>query len=361
MTDFKDSPKGWCGACCCCFWTIFIIVLLADSGHKIEEGYIGIYYKNGALQDGFTEPGIHFKSPFVSTVKMINVRKSTEELDSCPCVTQDGIQNSFDGIQVLNQVMRTTVVDVVRNFGSEFKKDLIYDRVAEQIVLFCANHTIDEVYNEMFLDVTPYVWAGLEAGIEKLATGAIEVMNIVVPKPNIPADIASNYKEVKVKWTEQLVATQEQATQEILKATEEMIAIADANRERNVTLIEKDTELQQKVADAQRQAEILALEVEMSITESLGLKNVTEINAEIAEIERTAEADLVLYEMQELAKANLLLFTDEYVQLELAKSMATNTKFFFSGDDSVVGSMLGGFFGGAFDPLTQSPTQSPTD
>ena len=38
---------------------------------------------------------------------------------------------------------------------------------------------------------------------------AIEILNLVVPKPDIPHDIAQNYKKVKVQWTEQLVATQE--------------------------------------------------------------------------------------------------------------------------------------------------------
>ena len=45
-------------------------------------------------------------------------------------------------------------------------------------------------------------------------------MNLVVAKPNIPQDIARNYKQVKVQWTEQLVATQQQKTERIKKETE---------------------------------------------------------------------------------------------------------------------------------------------
>ena len=48
----------------------------------------------------------------------------------------------------------------------------------------------------------------------------IEILNLVVPKPDIPADIAKNYKQVKVQWTEQLVATQQQKTEKIKKETE---------------------------------------------------------------------------------------------------------------------------------------------
>ena len=42
-------------------------------------------------------------------------------------------------------------------------------------------------------------------------------------------------KKVKVQWTQQLVAVQEQKTEEIKKQTELMKALADANREKEVT------------------------------------------------------------------------------------------------------------------------------
>ena len=32
--------------------------------------------------------------------------------------------------------------------------------------------------------------------IERLGNGGMEILNMVIPKPNIPADIAVNYKQV---------------------------------------------------------------------------------------------------------------------------------------------------------------------
>ena len=46
--------------------------------------------------------------------------------------------------------------------------------------------------------------------ISRLGDGGINLLNLVIPKPDIPNDIANNYKRVKVQWTEQLVATQVQ-------------------------------------------------------------------------------------------------------------------------------------------------------
>ena len=60
----------------------------------------------------------------------------------------------------------------------------------------------------------------MRTSISRLGEDGIEVLNLVVPKPEIPADIAHNYKQVKVQWTEQLVANQTQKTEEIKKKTE---------------------------------------------------------------------------------------------------------------------------------------------
>ena len=97
----------------------------------------------------------------------------------------------------------------------EFKRVLIYDRIAEDLRIFCANHTIDEVYNSMFLDIVEKVKIDVEDSIQRLGQNGVKILNLVVPKPDIPDDIAENYKKVKVQWTEQLVAQQEQKTAKI--------------------------------------------------------------------------------------------------------------------------------------------------
>ena len=51
--------------------------------------------------------------------------------------------------------------------------------------------------------------------------------------------IAANYKAVKVQWTEQLVATQQQKTEKIKKETQSIKALLDAEREKDVLEIGK--------------------------------------------------------------------------------------------------------------------------
>ena len=72
----------------------------------------------------------------------------------------------------------------------------------------------------MFLDIVANVKGNVKSSIRRLGEDGIEILNLVIPKPEIPLDIAQNYKQVKVQWTEQLVATQQQKTERIKKETE---------------------------------------------------------------------------------------------------------------------------------------------
>ena len=45
----------------------------------------------------------------------------------------------------------------------------------------------------------------LEKGIEKLG-GGVKIINLVIPKPEIPQDIANNYKQVEEQYNKEVIA-----------------------------------------------------------------------------------------------------------------------------------------------------------
>ena len=90
-------------------------------------------------------------------------------------------------------------MNLVRKFGIKFRESLIFDRVKEELRIFCANNTIDDVYNTKFLQIVKTIEINLITSIERLGEGGIEILNLVVSKPDIPEDIAQNYKQVKLK------------------------------------------------------------------------------------------------------------------------------------------------------------------
>ena len=247
------------------FVLVFTAVVIVDSIHTIEEGNVGIYFVQGALGSDYTTPGVHWSIPFVTTIEEITIRPQTETLEPISTVTKDGIQNTFHNIQVLSNVEIGSLIDLIRKFGMNFRHALIYDRVSEELRTFCANSTIDEVrilqlsllvslfenvyfqvYNTKFLDIVSQVKIQVEKSITRLGMNGIKILNLVIPKPDIPRDIAANYKAVKVQWTDQLVAKQRQITEKIRKETESIKAMLDAEREKNVTKITLEKALLQK-------------------------------------------------------------------------------------------------------------------
>ena len=97
---------------------IFIIIAaLISSIHRVHEGNVALYYRNGALLPDYSGPGVHTCTPFVTTVLQvrivihrefpvvrvecqITVRPETKILDPMKCTTKDGVSNVFKNVQV---------------------------------------------------------------------------------------------------------------------------------------------------------------------------------------------------------------------------------------------------------------------
>lgn len=314
----------------CKISSVVLVVLLAifiacmvDSVHKIHEGNVGIYYRYGALRDKVTEPGVHFTMPFMESYKEIQIRPETVQLEPVLAITKDGIENTFREINVITTVQKSKLHQMVKDFGVDFKRTLVYDRVKEDLRIFCANHTIDDVYNRKFLEIVQRVKENVMISITRLGNDGIDILNLVVPKPEIPPDIAHNYKQVKVQWTEQLVATQQQKTESIKKETEQIKAVADANRQKAV----------------------LEIKIQERLIEKEGEKEASEINNQIQKAAENTKADIEKYALEQEARANEALYSDKYIKLNLAKSLSNNTKFYFSGQQSELGSLFNKILG----------------
>ena len=120
------------------------------------------------------------------------------------------------------------------------KKVLIYDRIAQGIQDFCANNSIDEVYNSRFVDLSQSVLESLSIAMAKLSDSGLNILNLFIPKPDIPPAIAANYREVKIEWTRQLVAQQKQKTEKINKETVLQNEVMDAERKKEVGRIRNE-------------------------------------------------------------------------------------------------------------------------
>ena len=168
------------------------------------------------------------------------------------------------------------------------------------------------------MDIVGNVKENVEKSIKRLGSNGISILNLVVPKPEIPKDIAANYKAVKVQWTEQLVAIQQQKTEQIKKETQSIKAILDAKREKDVLEIELEKQLLQKQKEKER----------------------NDLDIEIVKDREENIADIEAYKKEKQSEANKNLYSPEYIKLEMAKALSSNTKFYFSGENSALGGLL---------------------
>ena len=150
----------------------------------------------GALKNKINPPGVHWKIPFVTTIEEIAIRPITDTLALTKAVTKDSITVNFQGIQVISQVKREKLVGLIRTYGRDFRQTLVFDRIQEYLRIFCSKHEINQVYSTKFLEIVPFVKASVEKRLEELANNSIIILNMVIPKPDIPQDIANNYKAV---------------------------------------------------------------------------------------------------------------------------------------------------------------------
>ena len=72
----------------------YFIAMLAGF-HEVKEGYVGIYKRFGVLQKGLSNPGFHFRLPFVDNFMEMKVSIQTDVVKNIPCGTSNGTLVDF--------------------------------------------------------------------------------------------------------------------------------------------------------------------------------------------------------------------------------------------------------------------------
>jgi regulator of protease activity HflC (stomatin/prohibitin superfamily) len=67
-------------------FSLATVVVLYFTGcfHVIDYGYIGVYKRGGALLSSWTEPGLHFMIPFLTTYSPVQVTLQTDKVTDIP-------------------------------------------------------------------------------------------------------------------------------------------------------------------------------------------------------------------------------------------------------------------------------------
>eukprot|EP00055_Hartaetosiga_balthica_P003735 m.8837 g.8837 ORF g.8837 m.8837 type:complete len:339 (+) comp3269_c0_seq1:98-1114(+) len=285
----------------------FLIVNLGL--HQVHEGFVAIYYRNGALLKSTGTPGLNFMIPFLTTMKEVQVTLQTDEVQRVPCGTSGGVMIYFDRVEVVNILEQSAVLDTVKRYTVEYDKPLIFQKVHHELNQFCSSHTLQEVYIDYFDRIDEDLKTALERNLKEMAPG-LQVLGVRVTKPVIPESIRVNYEKMEAEKTKLLIATERQKVVEKEAETERKHAVIDA---------EKNAEVEQ----VRNMAKVSAKETQQKID---FIQNQMYLDKEKARV------DAEFYSQEKIAAGNKLQLTKEYLELVKYQSIAKNAKIFFGPD-----------------------------
>lgn len=82
------------------------VIAMLSGFHEVKEGYVGIYKRLGVLQPGLSDPGFHFRIPFLENFIEMKISIQTDVVKNIPCGTSNGTLVYFDRVEVVNKLKR---------------------------------------------------------------------------------------------------------------------------------------------------------------------------------------------------------------------------------------------------------------
>lgn len=274
---------------------IFALSCVFLGVHKIEEGHVGVYWRGGALVNRISGPGYHVMIPYLDSVELVQVTVQTDKVTNIPCGTSGGVMLWIDRVEVVNRLKTEYVYETIKNYTSNYDKIWIFDKIHHEINQFCSRHTLQEVYIDLFHTVDDRLAQALQEACNSWAPG-IEIIAIRITKPQIPESIRANYERMEAEKTRLLVTAEAQK-----------VAQMEAETAKKVATIK----LQQEIEAKESQKKIAFIEDEAYLHHQKTL------------------ADAEYYQLTQQANANKLKYTKEFLELEVVRAIANNTKIYF--------------------------------
>ncbi|KAA0717940.1 Erlin-1 [Triplophysa tibetana] len=287
----------------------FMAILLHSSIHKIEEGHLAVYYRGGALLTSPNGPGYHIMLPFITSYRSVQTTLQTDEIKNVPCGTSGGVMIYFDRIEVVNMLVPSAVIDIVKNYTADYDKTLIFNKIHHELNQFCSVHTLQEVYIELFDIIDENLKTALQKELNSMAPG-LTIQAVRVTKPKIPEAIRRNYELMEAEKTRLLITVQ---TQKVVEK-------------------EAETERKKAIIEAQKWAQVAEINFQQKVMEKETEKKISVIEDSAFLAREKARADAEYYTAAQFSESNRLKLTPEYLELMKYQAIAANSKIYFGQD-----------------------------
>ncbi|KAI3929902.1 hypothetical protein MKW98_004056 [Papaver atlanticum] len=118
--------------------------------YQVPEGHVGVYWRGGALLKTITDPGFHMKMPLITQFEPVQVTLQKDQVKDIPCGTKGGVMIYFEKIEVVNRLRKDYVYETLLNYGVQYDKLWIYDKIHHEINQFCSAQSLQQVYIDKF-------------------------------------------------------------------------------------------------------------------------------------------------------------------------------------------------------------------
>lgn len=296
------------------------ILSMVSSGigiHFIPEGHVGVLWRLGRLSASVYDPGLLMVFPVIDRVSFVQVTMQTDTITSIPCGTSGGVMLSFDRIEVVNRLKKSHVFRTIRDYGEQYDKLWVHDKIHHEINQFCSSHTLQEVYIEKFETLDESLALALQKDCDKYDTG-IEIIAVRVTKPQIPKQVEDNFKNIEAEKTQLVLVTQRQKVLEMEANTlaKKAKILAESDKDVQRVRVERD------LMEAEGKRTVATIESEISLQKAKSLSD-----AEAYHMMKIADAES--YRMSKMAEMNLRLLTPAFLQRLAIEAISNNTKMFF--------------------------------
>jgi len=223
---------------------VFVLVLFGapaffGSYYIVNPGERGVKITLGKMSDDFIKPGFGLKTPFITTIRTVNVQQDTQEA-AAECFSAD-LQQINIRLKVLYRIPETSAVSVLRDYaGSPYEK-LILPRVQEAIKETTALKTAQDIVKSR----EEIKSSALQAARQKVGS-FLTLEDLVIEDVAISRDLenAIEQKMVQQQEAEKAVFKKQQAQTDAetaiiqAKGQAEAIRIQGEALEKNPKLIE---------------------------------------------------------------------------------------------------------------------------
>ncbi len=202
-----------------------VLIVVANSFVIVNAGHTGVVVTLGKVNEGVLQEGMHFKTPFVQQVVMIDNRIVKLEVDT-EAFSKD-LQTVNTTLAINYRVDTAKSYSIYKNIGADYEAVLVVPAVNEVLKAITAQYTAEESVTNRAL-----ISDGLIEGLnEKLNSIGLFVTDVNI--------INFDFSEAFINAIEE----KQVAQQQLLKAeTEKQTAITNAEAEAETIRIKAEAE-----------------------------------------------------------------------------------------------------------------------